>query len=386
VSGLDVDAAEPAIATGSDGTTYVVWVEHRPDGGADVMIDQFDRTGRSTGSAVRINPQSGEAIAWRGDPPTVAVASDGAVYVGWTASLGAQAHASNLYLSVSRDKGRSFEAPVKVNDDEKPGPHGMHSLAIATDGSIYLAWLDERNSPPVLADQNKVNHKHMEGNREVFVAHSRDGGKTFSENSRIGHDVCPCCKTSLAISNNGRIYAGWRQVLPGNLRHIAVASSSDHGQTFTAPVIVSDDQWALAGCPVSGCSLSVSPDASLQVVWYSAGNAGPTGVYRSESRDGGQHFTPRQLVSAGLAQGTPVLLPHRNGSRAIWQGDQGSQAHVLTAYLNDKGLISTPDGVGGNSELPAASLFQDQIQIAYIRPEENDRRSVWLLRKSATSN
>ena len=385
MSRIDVDAAEPAIATGSDGTTNVVWVEHHPDGGADIMIDQFDATGKSEGSAVRINPQAGAATAWRGDPPTVAVASDGAVYVGWTARVAAQSHATDLYLSVSRDGGRSFGLPVKVNDDEKPGPHGMHSLAIATDGSIYLAWLDERNSPPALVNQDKVNHKHMEGNREVFVANSRDGGKTFSANRQIGKDVCPCCKTSLAISPDARIYASWRQVLPGNLRHIAVASSSDQGQTFSAPVIVSDDRWALAGCPVSGSSLSVSKDGTLQVLWYSAGEVGPTGVYRSESHDGGQSFTPRQLIGEGLAQGTPVVLPHPAGSRAIWQSDQGPRAHVVTAYFDAKGLITTTNSMEANSELPAASLFRDQIQIAYVRPGENDRRSVWLLMKPASN-
>jgi hypothetical protein len=379
VSAVDVDAAEPAIATGSDGTAYVVWVEHHPDGGADVKLEQFD-SGKSKGSEVRINPQAGEATAWRGDPPTVAVASDGAIYVGWTARVETQAHATDLYLSVSRDRGRSFARPVKVNDDQKPGAHGMHSLAIATDGSVYMAWLDERNSPPVSADHGKTNHQHMEENRELFMADSRDGGKTFSANRRVAKEVCPCCKTSLAISSDARIYASWRQVLPGNLRHIAVASSSDQGQTFSAPVIVSDDRWMLAGCPVSGASLSVSKDGTLDVLWYAAGAAGPTGVYRSESRDDGRSFTPRQLIAEGLAQGTPVLLPDFNGSRAIWQSDQGSKAHVVAAHLDAKGIITNTSSMEGNNELPAASLVRDQILIACVRQAENNRRSVWLLR------
>ena len=386
VSGVDVDAAEPAIATASDGTVYVAWVEHHPDGGADIMLDRFDTTGKSKGSEVRINPQAREGAAWRGDPPSVAVASDGAIYVGWTARVAAQPHATDLYLSVSRDQGRSFERPVKVNDDQKLGAHGMHSLAIAADGSVYLAWLDERNSPPVLADQGKTNHTHMEENQELFMAYSRDGGKTFSTNRRIAGDVCPCCKTSLAVAPDARIYASWRQVLPGNLRHIAVASSSDQGQTFSAPQIVSDDRWMLAGCPVSGSSLSVSKDGVLEIVWYSAGEVGPTGIYRSESRDGGQSFAPRQLIAEGLVQGTPVLLPHGNGSRAIWQSDQGSGAHVVAADLDTRGLMISTYRMETNSELPAASLVRDQIQIAYVRPAEDNRRSVWLLSKAATSD
>lgn len=386
MSGIDVDAAEPAIATGSDGTAYVVWVEHHPDGGADIMLDQFDTNGKSKGSAVRINPQVGAATAWRGDPPTVAVAPDGAIYVGWTARVPAQSQATDLYLSVSRDKGRSFDLPVKVNDDLKPGAHGMHSLALAADGSVYVSWLDERNSPPVSPDQGTTNHKHKEANRELFVAYTRDGGKTFSANRRVASDVCPCCKTSLAVSPDGRIYASWRQVLPGNLRHIAVASSSDQGQTFSAPVIVSDDRWTLAGCPVSGSGLSVSQDGTLQVLWYSAGEAGPTGVYRSESHDGGQSFTPRQLIAEGLAQGTPVLLPYLNSSRAIWQSDQGFRAHVITADLDARGLMTSTYSMETNSELPAASMVRDQIQMAYVQTAPDNRRSVWLLRKSVISN
>ena len=346
------------------------------------MLAAFDATGRSNGPALRINPTAGEATAWRGDPPTVGVAPDGTVYVGWTARVASESHATDLYLSASRDKGQSFELPVKVNDDQKPGAHGMHSLAIAADGSIFMSWLDERNKP-VSAKPEKQGHKHgAEANRELFVASSTDGGKTFSANQLIAREVCPCCKTSLAIAPDGRIYVSWRQVLPGNLRHIAVASSSDQGQTFSAPVIVSDDRWTIAGCPVSGSSLSVSSDGTLEILWYSAGEAGPTGIYRSESRDAGKSFTPRQLIAEGLAQGTPVLLPYLKGARAIWQKDLGSNAHVKTAYLGDNLPVPADFSKEANSELPAASLVGDQILIAYIRA--GDQRSVWLLKKSAT--
>jgi hypothetical protein len=383
VSGIDVDAAEPAIAAGSAGTIYVVWVEHRPDGGADIMLKQFDSGGRPTDAAVRINPQAGGATAWRGDPPTVAVGSDGGVYVGWTGKVPGQSDATDLYLSVSRDQGRSFDLPVKVNDDQKPGDHGLHSLSIAPDGNIYVSWLDERNPAPASAAPARRNHQHIEANRELFVAHSSDSGKTFSANRRIASDVCPCCKTNLTISSDGRIYASWRQVLAGNLRHIAVASSSDQGETFSAPVIVSDDRWTIAGCPVSGSSLSVSKDGKLEVLWYAAGELGPTGIYHSVSRDGGRTFTPRQLVAEGLAQGTPVLLPHRNGSRAFWQSGQGSSAQVVAADIDDRGVITNTSNVEVSSELPAATLVNGQVRIACIKQMENDRRSVWLLTKSA---
>ena len=152
VSSGDADAAEPAIAASPDGSFYVTWVDHGPKSQADVMIARFDANGRMQGSPVKVNAEAGTATAWRGDPPTVAVAPDQTVFVGWTARLESETesgHATNLYLSSSRDQGQTFSAPVKVNDDTKPAVHGMHSLAIGTDGRVYLAWLDERNVNPM---------------------------------------------------------------------------------------------------------------------------------------------------------------------------------------------------------------------------------------------
>ncbi len=379
VSGVDVDAAEPAIAASSDGSVYLSWVEHNADGGADIMLAAFDPTRSSNSPAIRVNPTAGEARAWRGDPPNVGVAPDGTVYVTWTAR--AESGSTDIYLSASRDKGKSFELPAKVINDQKPGDHGMHSLAIAGDGRVFISWLDEPHVPESENPGKKVHKHEAEPNRELFVASSSDGGKTFSPNQLIAREVCPCCKTSLAIGPDRRVYVSWRQVLPGNLRHIAVASSSDLGQTFSSPVIVSDDRWTIAGCPVSGSSLSVSSDGTLQILWYAAGEAGPNGVYRSESKDAGRTFAPRQLVAEGQAQGTPVLLPYQEGAVAIWQADLGSNAHVMSAYLGDKLPVVNGLNQGVNSELPAASLVNDQILVAYIQ-SSNDRRSVWLLRKA----
>ncbi|HWW74487.1 MAG TPA: hypothetical protein VNZ44_03775, partial [Pyrinomonadaceae bacterium] len=143
VSAEKTEAAEPAVAGALDGTVYAVWVEHRGRE-ADVWLARFDAEAKPLAPPARVNPNAGEATAWRGDPPTVAVAADGTVYVGWTARDEAAPHATTLYLSASRDGGRSFGSPVKVNDDAKHCVHGMHSLAVGEGGRVYVAWLDER--------------------------------------------------------------------------------------------------------------------------------------------------------------------------------------------------------------------------------------------------
>jgi hypothetical protein len=360
ISSSDADAAEPAITASTDGNIYVAWVEHHEGGKADVMVARFDRNGKQQGAPVRVNPRQGSATAWRGDPPTIAVEPDQSVLVGWTEKVQSESgHATNLYVSTSRDLGSTFAEPVKVNDDSRPAVHGMHSLTVGPDGRVYVAWLDERNVSPKPAMDMKTKQgssgRHTESNREVFIASSSDGARTFSPNKRVATNVCPCCKTSITTGADGRVYLSWRQVLPGDFRHIAVASSTDRGDTFGQAKIVSDDQWMIAGCPVSGPSIGVSKDGSLRVLWYSAGKSGETGLYSSRSNDGGNSFEPRALVAKGEIHGTPVLLKERN---AVWEGPDGK---IIVAPFESNVTFLVEDG-----QLPAAIELNGQLVLAYI--------------------
>ncbi|HUR97204.1 MAG TPA: sialidase family protein, partial [Pyrinomonadaceae bacterium] len=241
VSDVGSKAAETAIAVDSGGNIYVAYVEHAEDKSADLFVHKYDASLKSISPAVQINPVKGAVKAWYGDPPTIAVAPDKTIYVGWTMRNGG---GIDYVVSGSRDGGQTFGEPTKINDDAAPASHGMHSIAVDAGGTIYAAWLDERNVHKVAEHGSmnrpaadgfqivKIDHKGTESeqapepNSEVFFAVSADGGKTFSKNQRIASEVCPCCKTAV-IANEGRVYVSWRQVLDGDHRHIAVASSTD---------------------------------------------------------------------------------------------------------------------------------------------------------------
>ena len=365
ISLADSNAAEPALAVARDGSVYVAWVNHEPERRADVTFARLAKDGHIEGAPVRVNPQAGTATAWRGDPPTLAIAPDNTIFVGWTGRVESdEGHATNIYLSASRDQGRTFATPVKVNDDAKPSDHGLHSLAVGTNNRIYLAWLDDRNAPALPMDKkNSGKGHHMESNRELFMASSNDGGQTFSTNERAATDVCPCCKTALAVNAEGRVYVSWRQVLPGDFRHVAVSSTVDEGKHFTTPTIVSDDHWVLNGCPVSGPALSLLPDGEVQVLWYSAGQNGETGLYSATSKDHGAAFGPRLLVAGGATQGSPVLISGGNGFAAVWEGKVNNKAQVMSAALKEN---TRNDFAVVEGESPAAVNSGERSIIAYV--------------------
>jgi hypothetical protein len=373
ISAPEVDAAEPVTATAPDGGFYVAWVNHNANSESDVMLARFDNDGVSSGSPVMVNQQAGVATAWRGDPPSVAVA-DKSVYVLWTARVESDGKkGTDLYLSASQDSGKTFAPAVKVNDDKLPGAHGMHSLAVAKDGKIYVAWLDERNVAVPQPSKHAGGH-HMESNRELFISYSTDGGKTFSKNQKVAENACPCCKTALAVSSDGTLYASWRQVLPGNFRHIAVASSTDGGASFSSTVIVSDDKWVLQGCPVSGPSLSTTADGTLKVVWYAAGEGDAPGLYFAETRDKARTFSPRSLLMQETVKGTPALAAANDRAVAIWQGAVGQQPETK---MRELGRAGEAVSVAANAELPSGVLAKDKLFVAYIT-KVGEKRSVWL--------
>lgn len=409
VSGEDADAAETAVAADGDGNLFVVFVEHGADKSADVYLQKFDKNAGRTGEKTRVNPEPKTAKAWFGDAPTIQIGDDNSVYIGWTAKVEntTKTTATTLYLSVSRDGGKTFDAPVKVNDDSAPASHAMHSLAVGGDGKIFMAWLDERNIKtsarnlsgdqgiePRKSDlpdgfnfvkahhnsnsQNKTGekktektempHENIEPNSEVFFAVSNDGGKTFSKNLKISSEVCPCCKTNLAIDGKGKIYASWRQVVGDNFRHIAVASMENGGASFSDYAIISDDQWQINACPVSGAPLKIDEENNLKIVWFTSGKAGNPGLYFSESNDGGKTFAARKAVFENLISGTANLLADGGGKlRAIFESDG-------KIYFSD---LQTRAKKVADGTYPSAVFADGKTYAAFIK-KENGKRGVWL--------
>jgi hypothetical protein len=160
----------------------------------------------------------------------------------------------------------------------------------------------------------------------------------------------------------------WRQVLPGDFRHIAIAYSDNRGESFSQPVIVSDDRWSIGGCPVSGGALSAGANGRLSVLWYTAGEAGPEGLYLSQSLDGGKTFAQRKLVCEGNVQGTPSLMSGGNNQLyAVWEGNSKvTPRGVLVEPLSNTQGSGGPVLLSALSSLPDAVMSGGQVYVVYM--------------------
>jgi hypothetical protein len=272
----------PFIAVDPRGKFYLVYVQ-RTGGESNVML-RHSADGINFSAPVRVNDRAGDGTVRNENPPKVAFGPQGEVYVCWASERGKWK--GNVRFARSTDGGKTFVPALTINSDGmgEPAGHAFQSLAVDKQGRIYIAWIDERNK-----------QKEDRGG-EIWLAVSRDRGKTFARDRRILTDVCECCRTNLQVDAAGTLYLSYRTVprIGPMYRDTVIARSQDGGKTF-ATTLASEDKWEINGCPVAGPSFSFDPTGNLTAVWFMGGGVRP-GLYYATSADKGASFAPRQLL------------------------------------------------------------------------------------------
>jgi len=310
---------------------YVAYVE-RAGNASNVML-RHSPDGKEFSEPVRANNLEGDATVRNENPPKIAVAPDGNVYVVWANERGRWK--GNVRFARSTDGGKTFSPAIALNSDAgaEPAGHAFQSIAVDAKGKIYVAWIDERNK------------KQSDRGAEIWMSTSEDGGKTFSPDRRILSDVCECCRTTLQVDAAGRVFLSYRTVPPAGPmnRDIVVARSQDGGKTFT-PKVVSRDGWELNGCPVVGPSLSIDNAGMLTVVWF-IGEGQRAGLYFATSADHGKSFSPRRLLDSEQRIGKHAHAVRLSAGKMLvtWDDSADKSFSVWGVLDAKKGLLRKSD-------------------------------------------
>jgi hypothetical protein len=339
-------AANTGVSLTADGDRVVaVWAA--TTGEATNIVAAVSRDGGATFDApVRVNDVDGDARVSGEQPPRVALAG-GRVVVVWESNLGG---ASSVRLAASTDNGRTFSPATTVAPEGSSGARGWASLAVDAAGVAQVTWLDGRNAEP---------HHHHEGamampmpmpmpmRQDVF--HAVWTGTAVEAEHSVAPTACFCCKTATAVAPNGDVYIAWRNIYPVNLRDMAVARSTDGGRTFSAPVRVSEDHWHIDGCPEDGPSLAVTTDNVVHIVWPTlVGDASrQKAVFYSASRDDGQTFAPRTRIDNGTGVAAhPRLVALGAHVTAAWDENTSTGTRVYVRTVAPGRATGTASALG----------------------------------------
>ncbi len=371
--------AEPSVAA-RDRFVVVTWAASTR-AATDIFAAVSRDGGRTFRKAVRVNDAATTASVSGEQPPRAALiprnGREPGVVIVWTVK---GSSATRLVSARSEDGGASFGAPESLPGSDAPGNRGWESTAVAPDGRVVAIWLDHRD----LAASGASMPMHHDG--QAHTGHGDAGAVARAQQSRlyvarlgtsgaraIASGVCYCCSTAVAADADGSIYAAWRHVYPGNVRDIAFTSSHDGGRTFASPIRVSQDRWALDGCPENGPSLAVDSRKVVHVVWPTLVNG--TGLdsnlalFHASTHDG-REFSARERIPTEGTPRHPQIAMAWNGSLAMVWDEQlpGTRRVVIAnADIRDGGLGAVRRTVAdtGRGEYPAVASTSDGFIVAW---------------------
>ena len=357
---------EPHVAVDQNEELLAVWATVDGEGRANIVLSRFQEQAWEMPRCVQPHPFS--AVAGRQVGPRVAVGPAGNVTVAWVDRE--RDPAGDIYVSSSRDGGETFGAARRVNDDDASMVgQEYHDLAVAADGTLFVVWLDERGAP---AD--------YQNEKQVYVAISKDGGRTFSRNQAVTaspRGVCPCCRPGLALGPDGAVHIIYRDRVDDML-FVRLITRPAGAQEFSVPVTLSRG-WRFSGCPVNGPAIAAGADGKVWALWVEGEEE--ECLWWARSDDGGTSFsagrcvTPPALVKGDTlppSWATPArvalgALP-ASGAFAVWEGGGGS---IWTTTLPAAGeRLDPPLHLAGSDERmarsPAVAVSAYAVNVCWV--------------------
>ncbi len=243
---------QPQVAV-SEGVVHLIYFGGDPKRG-NVFYTRSENFGRTFSPSIRVNSQEGSAIAIgaiRG--AQISVGKENRVHVAWNGSDTAEpkgtinpeagkAGSPMLYARLD-DRGAAFE-PQRNLMLETFGLDGGGSVAADRSGNVYVGWHGKAPGAP-----------QGEAGRQVWIAKSRDGGRTFAKEQPVSLQepagACGCCGMRLFASSRGVIYGLYRSAKENVHRDIYLLRSDDQGSTFTGALL---HPWNINACPMSSMS------------------------------------------------------------------------------------------------------------------------------------
>ena len=178
----------PSVALGPDHAVHVAYVDLRDDavdyqglegavwpGEWSVVVTSSTDGGATFGAGVvvddRLVPPGRVMLIFTMPPPALAADRFGRVFAGWWDSRNGD---PDVFVARSPDAGRTWEDPVRLNDDPVGAGADQYLLRLsaAGNGRVDAVFLDRRNDP-----RNQKN--------DAYLTYSTDNGRTFAPNVRV---------------------------------------------------------------------------------------------------------------------------------------------------------------------------------------------------------
>lgn len=403
---VPVGGRNPTVAVDQfSGTVFLAWAQDltesdapkaaengkKPDPKRQALLVRSVDGGQHFSAPVVVSPPEDDVRSHTVSPTQVAVGPKGEVYVlynrkepDFTLPNGVFRGRNQLRLARSEDGGKTFAAPIDIATEAVEGAigsPGMINLFIAANGDLYASWLDYREMFTYLTTHKKEPPKNHSINTQLRVARSTDGGRSFSASTLVTKPVCGCCGTKVAQKQDGPLFASTRAAWPelqgsvDAVRDIIVATSEDHGASWTKPIKVHDDRFKISACPDVAPGLSVDSKGLLHAAWYTGTERNP-GIYYAVSSDNGKSFAkPIALLTDEWVPYADVKLSLDSHDNAwvAFEDRRGDTDLIHLVRVDRNGTVTRAEPWPGT--IPDVAARDDSAVVAWdgLAPEDEDQ-------------
>ena len=364
-------AMNPELFSSEGSSLLMSWLEPG-DQGYNVQMSLYDGVRWSTPS----NVSGGDElfINWA-DYPSIARVNDEVMAVHWLRTHARGAYSYNVNIALSADAGQSWSAPLIPHDDVSATQHGFATMIPVKDKGLAVVWLDGRASDNEATDQDPLADAMQL--RATFI--SPEGER--ADDVALDLSTCSCCQTAAVTTDDGAILVAYRDRNAEEIRDISLVRYTDNA--WSEPYRLSDDGWAISGCPVNGPALaSRGPD--VVAAWFTAANDTPA-VKIAMSSDSGLNFSTPVRIDGGQPAGRVDAAVIEDGTTLVsWMEQTDYGDALLVCIVTEKGCVATTrvdeNSVGGTMNFPTLGAAFAGAYLAWTEPQTDGSDNIRMVR------
>jgi hypothetical protein len=313
------------------------------EGKGDVFVAVSRDGGRTFAAPVRVNATVGEARVSGEIAPRVSLTprekAPPIVSVTWNAKDGG----THIKTARSTDSGRTFGPAISLQAPGAAGDRGWQAATTDGNGKLHAIWLDHRG---LASGGDHAMHK---GDHDGVTMAQKSGLYYWggAPERELFKGVCYCCKTALVTGPKNEIYAAWRHVFAGNMRDMAFTMSRDGGRTFSPLTRVAEDGWSINGCPDDGPAMAADTNGVIHLVWPTVKDETGVILYAT-SREGAAFSTPVRVPTLGGPKPShPQIAVDAAGRVSIaWDETVNGVRQAASVIMNASHQFAKPQSIG----------------------------------------